>query len=221
MSIQTVIRHRFRSSCNDDWEEAIHYLEESPEEVRASIDYEAVDDTYEMRREVYSLEKYLQQKSITPLSDFCPPAPKKGIWWLTVDYDAVWCLVCRTNLGVSNHQKVMMSKLLVKHFHVTLTYDVTEDDKPEVSLTSNCLDGEFLPRIKVRGLAYNDKCACLVIDFIGYTLCCNKHPHITLATAESISPVYSNDMLAGKDGAYQFLPLEAELEGSLEFFEFN
>lgn len=152
--------------------------------------------------------------------------PKKGIWWLAVS--DIQRIFSRTTFGASQYQKIMLnytngqSKVMVKHFHVTLAYDVTRQDRPDNYYKSK-FDGdrkigEYTP-VHVRGLAYNDKCACLVVS--GIRDCCNKVAHITLATADGVKPVYSNDMLAGVDGAYSFLPLEAELEGQLEFFEFS
>ena len=218
MSIQTVIVEHYSDGCTID-DHAVLFLEESPDIVSKSIDLHdhCPGSHVSTNRTVYSLEEYMAQQT-RPLSDFCPPAPKKGIWWLTVDLNDIMSQIGIVSYSIAS---ATAGLTLVEHHHVTLAFDVTEEDKPEVTLTSNCIDGEFLPRIKVRGLAYNDKCACLVVDFIGYTRCCNKHPHITLATAEGISPVYSNDMLEGKDGPYSFMPLEAELEGSLEFFEFK
>jgi len=212
MSIQTVIVERHHE---DDELGEVFFLEESPDLVKASI-----TTTTDAWRAIYSFEEYTNMQT-RHLSDFCPPAPKKGIWWLTVDKGAV-----------SNIMNIMPDKLKVhcalemfnpvSHFHVTLAYDVNKEDRPEGRYASkfdgNRKIGEYHP-IYVHGLAYNEKCACLVVH--GVRECCNKHPHITIMTADGVKPVYSNDMLAGVDGPYNFLPLDAELEGTLEFFEFN
>lgn len=144
--------------------------------------------------------------------------PKRGIWWLALDEGDINALLKQRS--VANHElwTYLEDLDVVPHWHVTLAFDVTKVDKPEV-FTYERSGGEPY-NIAVKGLAYNDKCAAFVVD-LGKSRCCNKHPHITLATAEGVKPVYSNDMLAGKDGAYNFLPLEAELEGTLEFFEFS
>lgn len=139
---------------------------------------------------------------------------KRGIWWLAVDKVAINELLAQRSS--TNHQ--IWSYIDdydhdVKHFHVTLAFDVAEEECPAED-TYDC-------GVIVKGLAYNERCAALVVEISKHLTCHNKHPHITLATADGVPPVYSNDMLAGKDGAYHFLPLAAELEGTLEFFEFS
>ena len=220
MTIQTVI-DQYTDNGGDTYHD-IFFLAESPEIVKASIELNVDVGKYQtINRTVYSLEEYMTMQS-RPMSNFCPPAPKKGIWWLTVE--DIDCVFSRTALGMSQYEKILMdytngqSKVMSKHFHVTLAYDVTKQERPEGRYASK-FDGdrkigEYHP-IYVHGLAYNDKCACLVVH--GVRECCNKHPHLTLATAEGVPPVYSNDMLAGVDGPYNFLPLDAELEGTLEF----
>lgn len=195
----------------------VFFLEEAPEVVKASIKLEDCDnDGISNTRTVYSIEEYMEMQT-RPLSDFCPPAAKKGIWWLAVDDED--CLnILREVRGLGTHNKNR-----VEHFHVTLAYNVTKDDKPAY-LVAQVAHGKTFEfgtyTIIVKGLAYNDKCAALVVDVKGMEYC-SRHPHITLATAEGVPPVYSNEMLAGVDGAYNFLPLEAELEGTLEFFQFK
>ena len=115
-------------------------------------------------------------------------APKRGIWWLVVGEEELHPLA--TFLVYSPNLEE------VEHLHVTLAFDATEEEVP--SLCNGGWESSSFP-IRVKGLAYNSRCACLVVD-IGDTDCCNKHPHITLALAEGVQPVYSNDMLAGKDG---------------------
>ena len=144
---------------------------------------------------------------------------KRGIWWLAVEYDDIAQMLCPPNIYETTYHALYGGKRHVEHIHVTLAFDVTEHGRP---LTHNDKwggDSDCFP-IRVKGLAHNSKCACLVVD-IGDTDCCNKHPHITLALAEGVQPVYSNDMLAGKDGPYTYLPLEATLEGRLEFKPFD
>lgn len=135
--------------------------------------------------------------------------PKRGIWWLALEREGIAWLRWAFTYGAGFEE--------VEHLHVTLAFDVTEEEVP--SLCNGGWKSSSFP-IVVKGLAHNSKCACLVVD-IGDTDCCNKHPHITLALAEGVQPVYSNDMLSGKDGPYTYLPLEATLEGRLEFKPFD
>lgn len=199
----------------------VFFLEEAPEVVKASIKLEDYVDEVAVTRTVYSLEEYMKMQT-RPLSDFYPPAAKKGIWWLAVDPAGV-SEVVMSYYGSSldyDFKQIFKPLTEVQHFHVTLAYDVNKGDKPEYRIGyGNSLELEKYP-IKVTGLAYNDKAAALVVE-VKHMDCCNKHSHITLATADGVPPVYSNEMLAGVDGAYNFLPLEAELEGTLEFFQFK
>lgn len=220
-TIQTVIDQYEEAGCDDTYHE-VFFLEESPEVVKASAELQVTVGKYHtITRTVYSLEEYMKMQT-RPLSDFCPPAAKKGIWWLAVDPAGV-SEVVMSYYGSSldyDFKQIFKPLTEVRHFHVTLAYDVNKGNKPEYRIGyGNSLEFDRYP-IKVTGLAYNDKCAALVVE-VKHMDCCNKHPHITLATAEGVPPVYSNDMLAGKDGAYNFLPLEAELEGTLEFFQFQ
>lgn len=218
-TIQTVI-DQYEETSDDTYHE-VFFLEESPEVVKASIEMNLTVGKYHtINRTVYSLEEYMKMQS-RPLSDFCPPAAKKGIWWLAVSAEAIHELFTHIS-GTGNQVWSYIDDYdnEVEHFHVTLDFDVAAEDNPHCAWAVEHDAASFT--IKVKGLAYNDKAACLVVELDPKSPdCCNKHPHITLATAEGIPPVYSNDMLAGKDGAYQFLPLEAELEGTLEFFQFQ
>lgn len=128
---------------------------------------------------------------------------KRGIWWYAVPDT--------TELISYIMGSMWQGKSPVKHHHVTMMFDAIYSERPGWMEDSH--------RIQVQGLAWNDKCTALKVARVPG--CCNKVAHVTLATADGVPPVYSNDMLAGKDGAYSFLPLEAELEGQLEFFEFS
>jgi hypothetical protein len=218
-TIQTVIVNEWEYDRENSGTN-VYFLEESPEVVKASIKLEDCgNDGILNTRTVYSLEEYMKMQT-RPLSDFCPPAPKKGIWWLAVDKGLIDALVIRDS---ANHYEAWnaISQLdPVKHYHVTLDFGVAAEDNLHCDWAVAHDATSFT--VKVKGLAYNDKAACLIVKLDPKSPdCCNKHPHITLATAEGVPPVYSNDMLAGKDGAYSFLPLEAELEGTLEFFQFK
>ncbi len=215
-TIQTVIDQYEEAGCDDTYHE-VFFLEESPEVVKASAELRVTVGKYHtITRTVYSLEEYMEMQS-RPLSDFCPPA-KKGIWWLAVDKGLVDALVIRSSVNHYEAWNDISRHDPVKHYHVTLDYGIAAEDNPHCAWSLS--EGEIYYPILVKGLAYNDKAACLVVELKGIESC-NARPHITLATADGVTPVYSNQMLAGVDGAYQFLPLEAELEGTLEFFQFQ
>jgi hypothetical protein len=212
-TIQTVIVEHYTDGYEFN-DHAVFFLEEAPEVVKESIAFDDYDGHgVSIHRTVYSLKEYMELQS-RPLMGFCPPAPKKGIWWLSVDIDDLM-----RQIGLVSYSIALATSGLtqaVKHHHVTLAFDVRHVDYPEIYMFNPETGGT---PVFVKGLAYNDKCAALVVEVPAS--CCNKVAHITLATAEGIAPVYSNDMLAGVDGPYSFLPLEDELEGTLEFFQFQ
>lgn len=208
MTIQTfVIEHRYRGDVDT---QVVNCIEEEVENycIAKSKNFNPGEESIEYD----TLENWVARKT-NPDSYFLKEfkeltQPKKGIWWLAVP-DV-------TELIGDIEGAMWWGKQAVKRHHVTLAFDVRHVDYPEIYMF-NPETGDT--PVFVKGLAYNDKCAALVVEVPAS--CCNKHPHITLATADGVPPVYSNDMLAGKDGAYSFLPLEAELEGQLEFFEFS
>jgi len=125
-----------------------------------------------------------------------------GIWWLPVSKKEVDNLDLPIPEGLEP----------VDHLHVTLKFNVRMCDVP---LGFFHLHDEGLPLIKVKGFAFNDKAACLVVEVNGW--CDNEHPHITLALAEGVPPVYCNEMLAG---VYSYKSLDFKLYSELEFYQF-
>lgn len=213
MSIQTfVIEHYYRSEV---YTEVVNCTEEEVKRycIAKSKDYDPSEES--IKYDTLEAWVVMKTKPDSWLKEFIElTQPKRGIWWLAIaaedlirieDYYLVADTINDSDLSP------------VKHFHVTLAFDVESKDFPLVYVYNNDEAGSI--PVFIKGIAWNDKAAVLVVDVP--TSCSNKHPHITLATADGVPPVYSNDMLAGKDGAYQFLPLEAALKGQLEFFEFK
>lgn len=215
MSIQTfVIEHYYRAevmtevvNCTED-EVKSYCIAKSKkfDPSEESIDYDTLEAWVALKTKPDSW--FLAEfKNLTK--------PKRGIWWLTVDLDDLMSQIGIVSYSIASASAGLE---LVEHHHVTLDFGVTYEGNPHCAWAVS--EGETQYPILIKGLAYNAKAACLVVELKGIESC-NARPHITLATAEGILPVYSNDMLSGIDGAYTFLPLEAELEGQLEFFEFN
>ena len=130
---------------------------------------------------------------------------KRGIWWLTVED----LKDLKETIDKTLSQKAPQL-IRVEHLHCTLAFDVPREGCPD---GYSIEDGT--PYILALGLAYNDKAACLIVNLPGD--CNNTHPHVTLALAPGVPPVYCNEMLAD---SYQFKRLEGVLVGDLEFYEF-
>lgn len=184
---------------------------------------------YEGDYDIQPLDTWVNSKRMQSWRfDKLTAGPQRGIWWLAVCTEEVQNEITYSGKPLADYLYDALGfnewaggkYNWVKHHHVTLAFNVTAEDKPKLSYWSS--GGRTWYGITVKGLAYNDKAACFVVD-LGFNNehCCNKVAHITLATTEGVPPVYSNTMLAGEEGAYNFLPLEAELEGTLEFFEFQ
>lgn len=71
--------------------------------------------------------------------------------------------------------------------HMTVKYDPSEEDILEIEVGQQT-------SLRVVGYAY-DACGQAVL-VQPQVFCHNKYPHVTVATAPGIGPVYSNELLA-------------------------
>lgn len=131
-----------------------------------------------------------------------------GYWALSIETEDVQALL---NLS----PKTLVGKQVKHEFHVTLAFNVTEDYKPYTSLTP-----KYHYTVYTNGIAVDEKAAALVLFEPGHLCITNPHPHITIALADGVKPVYCNEML-GK--AYMFYPFKKihKLVGKLIFVPFN
>lgn len=147
---------------------------------------------------------------------------QKGTWQLTVGVDKLASIYLVPEIVRELVYECGFREL--QSFYVTLASNVSKQERPRLDGMTKILkpkyyfDGVVGHDIRVKGVAWNDKCACLVVD-IGDTECCNTQPHITLALAPDVPPGYSNEMLSSKD--YTFTMMDCVINGVLEFHQFS
>lgn len=126
---------------------------------------------------------------------------KKGILWI--------------NLSKESRKKLLSlvkpSFEVVHAEHITLQYPAYQDEclnligqKEKILVTSHKSNGEI---------------ETVTVSIDKDLPCGNKIPHITVSAKKGVAPVKSNEMLAS--GVFEINePLNLELEGTVEFFEF-
>lgn len=129
---------------------------------------------------------------------------KKGIWWLAIESEDILPLI---------EGLIPEGQVLVEHFHCTLSFNVTEEQKPKVFEQFN---GKVL--VALVTLVHDSKCTALAV--VPYAACQNRYPHITVALSGNTPPVYSNTLLASKP-TDNVVFMHADIHGKLEFKPFD
>lgn len=110
-------------------------------------------------------------------------------------------------LEVVPHE-ALVGKTPLGEVHSTLQFIGAWTD-PETNVRLGQLRGKTVP-LRITGIAWDDKgVAARVESEVPST---NKHPHITLALAHGVKPVYSNELL---DGDCSFVPVDLALYGTV------